>query len=79
MLLEALGVSDRIAPRVLVEKLWRDGILDKRQIERIFIRHKVEKLCSIGENRNEAMKKIAAEHYCSYGKISAIVYDKTKP
>ena len=76
VLLEALGVSGRISPRVLLEQLQQKGLLNRLEVERLMICHRVDQFCAAGMSRCDAMERVAAERHCSYSKICANIYQK---
>ncbi len=61
-----------------VEYLHQCGLLNYREIERHVIRREVEKLYNKGMGRCDAMVSVAESMGCSYEKVRALIYQKTK-
>lgn len=65
-------------PGEVIGELLRRGLIDLRALERAAIRSAVEELQHAGRLRCEAMKLVAERHCCSYEKVRAACYMKSK-
>lgn len=57
-----------------LEMLWREGLLDVRNIEYRAIRRAVARHVRSGEHKCRAMENVANEFDCSYDKVKMVVY-----
>ncbi len=67
-----------LSGEALVKRLWSEGLLDVRALERRAIRLDVERRVRAGEGRCRAMDAVACDFCCSYEKVREIVYNKRK-
>ena len=67
----------RLDASQIIDHLWREGLLSRKEIERIGIRNEFKRRTTNGESRCQAMESLAAEFNCSYEKVRATIYQKT--
>ncbi|MBQ7856823.1 MAG: hypothetical protein IJ348_06910 [Alistipes sp.] len=60
----------------IIDHLWSEGILSRKEIERIGIRNEFKRRTTNGESRCRAMESLATEFGCSYEKVRATIYKK---
>lgn len=59
-----------------VEAMWRQGLLNKVALERLYIHNEVQRRVRAGEVKVRAIDQLSKEMNCSYEKVRAAVYDK---
>lgn len=64
------------APMEVLEQMWREQLLDKTAVEKLYIRTEVERRVRAGEGKTKAMEQLSAELNCSYEKVRTAVYSK---
>ncbi len=60
----------------LLDRLWREGLIDMSALERRAIRREVMRRVRTGETKCRAMDAVAASFGCSYEKVRAEMYRK---
>ncbi len=60
----------------VLDRLWREGLIDASALERRAIRREVMQRVRTGEAKCRAMDAVAARHGCSYEKVRAEMYRK---
>lgn len=58
----------------VLDRLWREGLIDTSALERRAIRREVMQRVRTGEAKCRAMDAVAARHGCSYEKVRAEIY-----
>ncbi len=59
-----------------VEHMWKEGLLDRRAIERLYISTEVERRVRNGETKTRVFEQLSIELGCSYEKVRAAAYHK---
>jgi hypothetical protein len=59
-----------------VSMMWRQGLLNKSALERLYITSEVEHRVRNGETKSRAIEHLSKEMSCSYEKVRAVVYNK---
>jgi len=60
----------------VLDRLWREGLIDMSALERRAIRREVMRRVRTGEAKCRAMDAVAASFGCSYEKVRAEMYRK---
>jgi hypothetical protein len=60
-----------------INTMWRQGLLNRVALERIYISNEVARRVRGGEAKTRAIEQIANELACSYEKVRGVVYSKT--
>lgn len=60
----------------VLDRLWREGLIDKSALERRAIRREVMRRVRRGEAKCRAMDAVAVSFGCSYEKVRAEIYRK---
>ncbi len=60
----------------VLDRLWREGLIDATALERRAIRREVMRRVRSGETKCRAMDAVAARFGCSYEKVRAEIYRK---
>ena len=60
----------------VLDRLWREGLIDMTALERRAMRREVMRRVSAGETKCRAMDAVAARFGCSYEKVRAEIYRK---
>ena len=63
-------------PTEVVDILWREGLLNRVEIERQYISDEVERRVRDGVGKVRAIEIVAYDIGCSYEKVRAAVYRK---
>lgn len=61
-----------------VSMMWRQGLLNRTALERLYITAEVEHRVRNGETKSGAIERISKEMSCSYEKVRAAVYKNKK-
>ncbi len=69
---------DSPSPQQILDYLHTNRMLNYRAIERHAIRQEVEKLYKAGMGRCDAMVAVAEKIGCSYEKVRALIYQKSR-
>ena len=56
--------------------MWRQGLLNRIALERLYINNEVARRVRGGEGKIRAIEQIANELGCSYEKVRGVVYSK---
>ena len=59
-----------------IEQMWKEDLLDKRALERLYINSEVERRVRAGEGKTKAIEQLSLELGCSYEKARGAVYNK---
>lgn len=59
-----------------VERMWQEGLLDRRALERLYISAEVDRRVRAGESKTKAIEQLSKELGCSYEKARGAVYYK---
>ncbi len=66
------------SPAEAIRTLWRQGLLDRKSMERGYFVREVERRVREGEGRSAAMTNVALEAKCSYEKVRRAIYETKK-
>lgn len=57
-----------------IESMWQRGLLNKRAIEKLYIKEEVGRRVRAGEVKVRAIQQLSEELNCSFEKVRAAVY-----
>ena len=61
-----------------VKQMWKEGLLDRKALERLYISMEVERRVRNGEIKTRVFEQLSTELGCSYEKVRAAAYHKNK-
>lgn len=73
------SLHDMVRRQTLTEaigEMWRQGLLNRSALERLYIRSEVARRVRMGEMKVKAIEQLSTEMSCSYEKVRAAVYRK---
>lgn len=59
-----------------VTMMWRQGLINRTALERLYIKNEVQRRVRNGESKVRAIEQLSTEIACSYEKVRAAVYNK---
>ena len=59
-----------------VTMMWKQGLINRTALERLYIRNEVQRRVRNGESKVRAIEQLSNEIACSYEKVRSAVYNK---
>ena len=72
-----IAASESMTGAEAAEYIISRGLIDRRAVEREYVRTRMRRLTVEGMPRCRAMEEIADEICCSYEKVRGIIYSKS--